>query len=69
MRFESISNYSKTSVTRTLMARLPRPFRTRSRVPNEKNHIAADINVFGILSGDFLFLLIMVSCVYSLELH
>ena len=37
------------------MARLPRLFRTRSRVPNKTNPIAADIIVFGIISGDFRF--------------
>ena len=40
---------------RTLMASLPRQFRLRSRVP--KNPIAADIIVFGIISGGVLFLL------------
>ena len=34
--------YSRTLVARTLMARLPRLFRTRSQVP-EKNSIAADL--------------------------
>ena len=32
-----------------------------------KNSIAADIIIFGIIQGDFLFILIMVSFVYSLE--
>ena len=32
-----------------------------------KNPIAADIIIFGKISGDFLFILIMVCCVYSLE--
>ena len=36
------SIYSRTSMARTLMARLVRPFRTRSRVPR-KNPIAADL--------------------------
>ena len=39
--------YSRTSVARTPMARLPRLFRTRSWVPNIKNTIAADMTVFG----------------------
>ena len=60
-------NYSRTSVARTLMARLPRLFRTRYLVPN-KNIIAADIVVFLDISGDFLFISIMVCCMYSLEL-
>ena len=34
--------YSRTSVARTLMARLPRLFRTRSRVPR-KTPLAADL--------------------------
>ena len=34
--------YSRTSMARTLMARLPRLFRTRSRVPR-KNPLAADL--------------------------
>ena len=34
--------YSRTSVARTLMARLPRLFRTRSSVPKE-NPLAADL--------------------------
>ena len=46
--------YSRTSVARTLMARLPQLLRTRSRVPNKKNPTAADIIVFGIILGDFL---------------
>ena len=48
------------------MARLPRLFRTRSRVP-KINAKVADIIVFGIHSDDFLFILIMVYCLYSLE--
>ena len=51
-------------VARTLMARLPRLLRIESLT---KNPIAADIIVFGMISGDFLSILIMVCCVYSLE--
>ena len=36
------TNYSRTSVARTLMTRLPRLFRTRSCVPR-KNPLAADL--------------------------
>ena len=57
--------YSGTSVARTLMARLPRLFRSHPSVPNRKNPIAADIIVFGIILYDCLFILIMVYCVYS----
>ena len=39
-----------------------------SLTKKKKNPIAADIIVFGIILGDFLFILIMVCCVYSLEL-
>ena len=46
--------YSRTSVARTLMARLLQLLRTRSRVPNKKNPTAADIIVFWIALGDFL---------------
>ena len=42
-------------MARTLKARLPRLFRTRSLVRWKKNPIAADIIVFGIIKGDFLF--------------
>ena len=36
-------NYSRTSVARTLMARLPGPFRTLSLLPRNKNTFAADL--------------------------
>ena len=52
--------YSRTSVARTLMVRLPRMFRTRSWVPLKKAHSCR----YRII---FLFILIMVYCVYSLE--
>ena len=42
-------------MARTLMARLPRLFRTRSLARNKTNPIATDIIVFGINSGEFLF--------------
>ena len=47
----------------TLMAHLPRLFRTHSGVPNKKNPIA----VFRIFPGDFLFYIDKVCCVFSLE--
>ena len=40
---QEYGKYSRTSMARTLMARLPRLFRTRSRVPLEKNPLAADL--------------------------
>ena len=46
--------YSRTSMARTPMARLPRLFQTRSCVPRKKNPIAADIIIYGIIKGDFL---------------
>ena len=42
--------YSRTSVARTLMARLPPLFRTGSWAPYKKHPIAADIIVFGIFA-------------------
>ena len=42
------SIYSRTSMAQTPMARFPRLFRTRSRVPRKKP-IAADIIKFGII--------------------
>ena len=57
-------HYSRTSVARTLMDHLPRRFRTRSRVPNKRHPIVADIMVFRIISDGFLFILIMV-CVFT----
>ena len=50
-----ITRYSRISVARTLMACLPRLFRTRSRVPIKKYPIAADIIVFGVNLSDFPF--------------
>ena len=44
------------------MARLPHVLESLT-----KKTIAADVIVFEIISGDFLFILIMVCCVYSLE--
>ena len=44
-------------VARTLIARLPRLFRTRYWVPKKTNTIAADIIVFGIISSIFFFIL------------
>ena len=46
--------YRRTSVARTLMAHLPWLFQTCSGVSG-KNSIAADIIVFGMIKGDFLF--------------
>ena len=43
--------YSRTSVARTLMARLPRLFRTRSRVPKKNSFVCR----FWIILCDFLF--------------
>ena len=60
------NNYSRTSVARTLMARLPQLFRALSRVPR-KNTLDADIIIFEIIYGDFL-MLIMVCCVYSVKI-
>ena len=45
---DSTENYSRTSVARTLMARLPRLFRTRSWVP-WKNPKAADVESFRVI--------------------
>ena len=42
-------------VARTLMARLPRIFRTCSQVSNKNNLTDADIIVFGIILGNCLF--------------
>ena len=53
MLTKNSSTYSRTSVARTLITRLPRPFRTPSRVPNQENLITADSILFGM--GDFLF--------------
>ena len=49
--------YSRTSVARTLMARLPWLFQTPSRAltVTKENPIAVHIFVFGIILGDLLF--------------
>ena len=58
--------YSRTSVARTLMARLPGLFRTRSILETLKNdNIAADIILIGIISGACLYYIDNV--LYSLE--
>ena len=51
-RFFSLCFYSRTSMARTLMARLPRLFRTCSWVPKKNSYNCR----VGIISGDFLFL-------------
>ena len=58
--------YGRTSMARTLMARLPWLFRTLSSVPRKKNLKAADLGLFRVV---FYFILKMVYCVYSLESH
>ena len=57
-------NYSWTSVAWTLMARLPRLFRTRSWVPWKK---IQQLHIWDNLSSSF-YILKMVYCVYSLGL-
>ena len=52
--YYTVNIYSRNSVAQTLMACISWLFRVRSCVPN-KNSIAADIIVFGIILGDFLF--------------
>ena len=42
-------------MARTLIARVPRLFRTRSCVPNQNCPITADMIVSGIISDDLLF--------------
>ena len=49
--FTEAANYSRTSIARTLMARLPRLVRTRSWVPWNKSHSCR----FGIIQDEFLF--------------
>ena len=44
--FPPYFKYSRTSVARTLMARLPRLFRTRSKVPRKKS----DSCIFGMIN-------------------
>ena len=52
MLFKDLNyTYSRASVARTLMARSLRLFRTRSKVPNKKTHIAKDIIVFWDMFG------------------
>ena len=48
LRLKSKVEYSRTSVARTLMARTPRTFRTRSLVPR-KNSVTAGIIILGII--------------------
>ena len=55
-------NYSRTSMTWTLLARLPPLFRTRSWV-SWKNSVAADLGKLRLI---FFFILKMVCCLYSL---
>ena len=55
-----LSIYSNTSVARTLVARVPRLIRTRSRVPR-KNPTAADLGFLGWFS--FLYLKCYIVCV------
>ena len=45
----STETYSRTSVARTLMAHLPRLFRTCSWVSWKKNPIAADVGSFRVI--------------------
>ena len=47
--------YSRTLVAQTLLAHLPWLFQTHSKVLNKNDPIAADIIVFGIISGNYLF--------------
>ena len=53
-------------MARTLIARLPRLFGSRSWV-SRKNPIPADIIIFGTNKVEFRFILIMMCYVYSLE--
>ena len=53
-------------MARTLITRLPRQFQTRSESLIKQNPIAADIIVFGIISGDFLFHIDKVCSMYAL---
>ena len=57
------SKYRRTLMARTLTARLPRLFGIRSGVPWKKSHSCR----FGIIKGEFLFILKTVHCVYLLE--
>ena len=59
------SNYSRTSVARTLMARLPWLLRTRSWAPKKNSHSCRQFYVWDNLG--WFFILIMVCCMYSLE--
>ena len=62
--FDKATTYSRTSMARTLMARLPRLFRTRSSVHRKKSLGCR----FGMIKCDFLFFILKtVYCVYSLE--
>ena len=61
--FDITKTYSRTSIAGTLMARLPRLFRTHSCVAR-KNPWAVELGYFRVI---FFFILQMVNCVYSLE--
>ena len=61
------NNYSRILVARILMALYHGYFELILKPLTKKNPTAADIIVFGIISGDFLFIFVMVCCVYSLE--
>ena len=63
LHYGEVSIYSRTSMARTLIARLPRLFQTHSWVP-EKKFLGCR---FGITKCDFPFLLKTVYCMYSLE--
>ena len=58
--------YSRTSMTRTPMARLPRLFRIRSWVPRKTSNSCRHYYIWNNL-GWFFIILILVYCVYSLE--
>ena len=60
-----LAEYSRTSVARTQMARLPQLFHTHYWVPNKNYSITAVIIiVFEIISGDFLLNIDKVCCVF-----
>ena len=63
--FISLANNSRTSMARTLIARLPRLFQTRSLVRRRKKSLGCRS---GIILGDILYFYFeTVYCVYSLE--
>ena len=53
--YEKETIYSEMSLVRVIDVSLARLFRTHSGVPNKKNPIAADIIMFEIILGEFLF--------------